>query len=268
MQNNDGAWRAALAGVVRAHGAPNFRDLGGRATADGRVVAPGRLYRTSAPHRLDARGAAALGALGPAVLIDLRAPAEAAATGPGRASAALTVVSHPVGLADDGAPGDLATPLLERYRQYLARPAPIVAALRDLARIAPIPVVVSCFFGKDRTGVVIALALAALGVTRTEIVADYAASAGPTAQLIAELARDPVYAAALASTPPERLRAPATVMATLLDHLDAGGGVTAWLDDAGLAARGRARLADALLVAPPRADLDDPRGHRGDLGAM
>ncbi len=257
--------RGALAGVVRAHGAPNFRDLGGRHTCDGRVVAPGRLFRTSALHRLDARGAAALGDLGPVALIDLRDPAEAAATGPAPTRAVRRVVSHPVG---QGAAGDLATPLLERYRQYLAHPAPIVAALGDLAAIAPAPVAVSCFFGKDRTGVVIALALSALGVARAEIVADYAASQRPTARLVAELARDPVYAAALARTPPERLDAPAALLEALLDDLDAGGGVAAWLGDAGLATSDLASLADGLLVAPRPGDLDDPRGHRGDLRPM
>ena len=32
----------------------NLRDLGGTATADGRVVAPGRLYRGASMHRLEA----------------------------------------------------------------------------------------------------------------------------------------------------------------------------------------------------------------------
>ncbi len=239
---------AALAAVVRAHGAPNFRDLGGLAAGDGRVVAPGRLYRTSALHLLDQRGAAALADLGLATWIDLRSPAEAAATGRGHVGDAL--VRRPRTLGGDVDATTWTLPLGARYAQYLEDEASVVAALRDLVEPGAVPAVVGCFFGKDRTGVLVALVLEALGVARQAVLADYAASAEPTARFVARLARDPIEAAALAAAPPERLEARAATLAGLLADLDATGGVLAYLARAGFGKGEVARLRGALLVTP------------------
>ncbi len=248
MPESNPTRRAALADVVRAHGAPNFRDLGGLATGDGRVVAPGRLYRTSALHLLDEQGAAALADLGLATWIDLRSPAEAAATGRGHVSGAL--VRRPRTLGGDVDATTWTLPLPARYAQYLEDRASVVAALGDLAEPGAVPAVVGCFFGKDRTGVLIALVLEALGVAREAVLADYAASAEPTARFVARLTRDPVEAAALAAAPPERLTARAATLAGLLAGLDAEGGVVAYLARAGFGSGEVARLRDALLAVP------------------
>ncbi|MFF5235304.1 tyrosine-protein phosphatase [Dactylosporangium sp. NPDC000521] len=52
----------------------------------------------------------------------------------------------------------------------------LAAALRVIARSGPTPVIVHCTSGKDRTGLVVALALSLVGVDRATVVADYAAT--------------------------------------------------------------------------------------------
>jgi protein-tyrosine phosphatase len=50
----------------------------------------------------------------------------------------------------------------------------VVSAIREISTAGDRAVVVHCTAGKDRTGVVTALALLAVGVDRDEVVADYA----------------------------------------------------------------------------------------------
>src|SRR5205814_109785 len=52
------------------------------------------------------------------------------------------------------------------------------------------PLVMHCFAGKDRTGVLTALALTLLGVPDSEIMADYAASEAAQARIGTEIVRD------------------------------------------------------------------------------
>ena len=62
------------------------------------------------------------------------------------------------------------------YLAYLRhRPDSVVEAVRTMAAPGG-AVLVHCAAGKDRTGVVVALALAAAGVSRGAVVADYVAT--------------------------------------------------------------------------------------------
>ena len=163
-------------------------------------------------------------------VIDLRSPGEVAAEGPGpltrlpdvrhayhpgagRAAAAATDAAAGTGAgtgpaADalavrrEGAlaryPGDAMT---GHYLGYLEhRPAEVVAALRAVAQ-APGAALVHCAAGKDRTGVVVALALSAVGVRRDAIVADYAASGERVDAILARLRSSSTYAADINSRP-------------------------------------------------------------------
>ena len=62
-------------------------------------------------------------------------------------------------------------------------------------------VVVHCAAGKDRTGVVVALALSAAGVSREAIVADYVATGDRLEAVLARLLASPTYAADLDGKP-------------------------------------------------------------------
>jgi protein-tyrosine phosphatase len=67
--------------------------------------------------------------------------------------------------------------VVQAYLSYMtARPDSIVASIRTIAN-ARGAVLVHCAAGKDRTGVVVALALDAAGVDRNAIVKDYLATA-------------------------------------------------------------------------------------------
>lgn len=74
------------------------------------------------------------------------------------------------------------------YRGGVERNAgPIVAGLVALAEAPPGGVVVHCLAGRDRTGMHVALALGAVGVTPAEIVADHTRTGGSTEPILAML---------------------------------------------------------------------------------
>ena len=69
--------------------------------------------------------------------------------------------------------------LVGMYRRILdERGAHLVEVVRAVIEPEGMPVAIGCAAGKDRTGVAIAIILAALGVPRELVVADYAMSAG------------------------------------------------------------------------------------------
>ena len=95
-----------------------------------------------------------------------------------------------------------------------------VAGVRGILRSQP--VLVHCTVGKDRTGVTVAIALAAAGVDREAVIADYART---EALLPAE--RNARVVAGIRSMHPENVhvealatRSPAPVMRALLERLD------------------------------------------------
>ena len=241
---------------VALNGIFNVRDVGGLATSNGRRVARGRLLRAAALHDASERDVATLHAWGVTLNIDLRDPAEIAFTGRGRLeSAEIDFVNHSLSFdrlmqraADPNAP---LAPLATRYLDYLEQgPSAIVAAVEEIAVASNHAVLVNCFFGKDRTGVLIALVLEALGVERDAVVADYARSAAPVAAMVARLASDPVYAETIARTDPSRFAADPRTMVDFLETLDRrDGGALGWLRNAGLADETADRLRAALLEA-------------------
>jgi protein-tyrosine phosphatase len=128
------------------------------------------------------------------VVLDLRTDAEVQLEGPGPMAAEPAVrIEHrslypasggnsdldtdtvkPWRVGGDGFPDE--SPVVRAYMSYLdRRPDSVVGSLRTIAR-ANGAVLVHCAAGKDRTGVVVALALDAGGVDREAIVADYLAT--------------------------------------------------------------------------------------------
>ncbi|HUZ52857.1 MAG TPA: tyrosine-protein phosphatase [Streptosporangiaceae bacterium] len=179
---------AGLAGLIQVIGAAprrhlpvpgtlNFRDAGGYPTADGRVTAWRRLFRSDGLHRLGRGAARKLGTLDLRTVLDLRTRAETQiAPSPVddlAAGGALTLHISLTGDNLDALPPDLA----EIYDFIVdQRGTAIAAAIRALARPGGLPGLVHCTAGKDRTGIVVAFALAAVGVPDQIIAADYALS--------------------------------------------------------------------------------------------
>jgi protein-tyrosine phosphatase len=90
--------------------------------------------------------------------------------------------------------------------------------------------IVHCAAGKDRTGVVTALALAEVGVTREAIVDDYALTAERIDAILARLRASRTYADDLSNQPVDKHRPRAATMQRLLDTLDESyGGAPGWL---------------------------------------
>lgn len=160
--------RIAVAGTF------NFRDVGGYA-ASGGVVSSGKLYRSDALSKIGPAGKAELQQLGVHVVVDLRDDNEAATMPDDLAGTSIKEVRLPV-FEGSGASQSIAGMSLEAlYEKILNQHADVVvAALRTIATNREGAVLVHCTAGKDRTGIVIALALLAVGVSRDVVLADYA----------------------------------------------------------------------------------------------
>ena len=96
---------------------------------------------------------------------------------------------------------------------------------------------VHCAAGKDRTGVVVALALTVAGVPAQAVVADYAATGERTEAIVARLRRSRLYARDIDSKPADLHRPLPETMTAFLEQMDARyGGVVPWLTDHGFGA--------------------------------
>ena len=147
--------------TITLDGAYNARTLG--SSPDAWIV------RSAALDTLTDAGAAAINALELALVIDLREQSER-----GIVLHGAPVLHNPIFCAVDGPP--LSGTLEEVYENLLlTRGAELTRAVAAIAD-ADGPVLVHCTAGKDRTGLVVALALLAAGVPRHTVISDYARS--------------------------------------------------------------------------------------------
>lgn len=150
----------------------NVRDVGGLPTAGGGQTRAGVLIRADGLFRLTPAGVAAVRAAGVARFIDLRWSRECEQD---PSPFAGEPVHHHVPLLADPigyeVPHDTYGPMLDHHGDRIA------AAFRVLANAPPGgPAVVYCNGGRDRTGGLVALALAVAGVLPEAIVDDYGLS--------------------------------------------------------------------------------------------
>ena len=261
MQTGSVAW-------IRLENAVNARDLGELPIEGGGRIQPRRLLRSDNLQDLSPADISRLvDELGLTTVIDLRSTSEVKQEGPGPLTSVdavrivnLSVIPETLGNTDAAAEAlamnrqraaerDGVADLMQSfYLGYLEdRPESIVTALREIAA-APGAALVHCAAGKDRTGTVVAMALAVAGVPRDVVVADYVVT-GERIELILERLRStPTYADDLADSPTENHRPRAETMAGFLEHLDAGyGGVLGWLAEHGFGAEDVQLLRDKLL---------------------
>lgn len=259
---------------IELYGADNVRDVGGLPTGDGRRVRPGRLIRSDSLQDLTAADVRHLvDDLRVRAVADLRTGVEVAGEGPGPMSREplvriehLSLFPEPEDVqVSDSDDGPVVLPWQQReqtltdderrrgvsgvYLRYLDdRADSVLAALRLVAGTDG-ATIVHCAAGKDRTGVVVALALAEVGVTREAIVEDYALSAERVHAIIARLVSRRTYATDLVKDESiDKHKPKPATMDRLFQALDEHhGGAAAWLRAHGWTEQDAAALRRKLL---------------------
>jgi protein-tyrosine phosphatase len=247
---------------ISLEGACNVRDLGGLPTVDGRRTRTGVLLRADNLQDLSGSDVSGLLAAGLGTVLDLRTTAEVEITGAGPLR--TTAVKHlNLDLVPHGFDGREA--LVERaiphedagehamdhfYIDYVHHaPDSVATALRTLADPRSGLVVVHCAAGKDRTGVVVALALSLVGVRRDAVVADYARSAERISDIRARLLATDLYAEGMKNRTLDSMTPHADNMERFLDRVDAEyGGVHGLAMTVGVDEETVARLSRRLLA--------------------
>jgi protein tyrosine/serine phosphatase len=142
------------------------------------------------------------------------------------------------------------TPVVRAYMSYLRRrPDSVVASVQAIAN-AERSVLVHCAAGKDRTGVVVAIALEAAGVSREWIAHDYMASRERIEAIFARLISSQTYRAEFEGDDPQRHAPVEGTIERVLDLVDERfGGAVAWLSEHGLSDVDLERLRDRLSPA-------------------
>lgn len=164
----------------------NARDIGGFPLAGGGETRWRAVVRTDNHFFLTVQGQEALRAYGISTIVDLRMPHElevnpnpfAARQGEPEAPRYLHHTIMDQEDQDARAALDAADSMLAEYIIIIERNKPrIAAAMKAVASgLERGGVVVHCFGGKDRTGIIVALLLSLVGVPRHLIVEDYALS--------------------------------------------------------------------------------------------
>lgn len=159
-------------------GCLNARDLGGLPTEGGRRIRSGALIRSDSPHWLTEQGCVALRSSGVRRILDLRSTEEAELDPSPFVGEAVYRLVPMIDPDREHERDPAAQSHAALYVDSLRRNGERIGA--GLAVIADAPdgaVLVHCHAGKDRTGIVIALALRLAGVATEVIAADYALSA-------------------------------------------------------------------------------------------
>ncbi|MEE8400392.1 MAG: tyrosine-protein phosphatase [Desulfobacterales bacterium] len=167
-------------------GAQNVRDLGGYATADGRITRWRRFVRSDGMHLLTKEDQEKLVAYGIGTVIDLRMTVEVEKL-PNVFTDSKDVQFHHLNLMADLKKGEFqkapestepADRFAHMYRQFLSGCQNSIAEImRTLADARDHACIYHCAGGKDRTGVISALLLGVAGVPEKTIAEDYALTA-------------------------------------------------------------------------------------------
>lgn len=239
----------------------NLRDFGGYATADGRRVKSGMLYRSGTMFLLTGEDEAHLAALGIATICDFRRSDERRQEptrwhgegteywsrdyhdSTGTLSAMITEATI--------SPARIREFMIELYRDIPTDHAPAYRAMFDRLASGQVPLLINCAAGKDRTGVGAALILNLLGVPRETIVADYLLT--NQADFGRLLSRKGTTLARFAHLPAETIRPVLAAEPAYLDAMFAKldrshGGIDGYLADViGVDADARERIRSHLL---------------------
>ena len=167
-------------------GTPNFRDFGGYAAKDGRRVRWGKLFRSGQLSNLTDNDLQYMESLDVKLVCDFRRDEERErdpSVFPN--SAQPDIIGLPIdpgsttGFVDNIARGDLSAEDMASFmcdinREFALDQAPVYKTMfAHILKLDSGASLVHCAAGKDRTGFAVAVVLAALGVARDTIMADY-----------------------------------------------------------------------------------------------
>ena len=235
----------------------NFRDLGGYLTSDGRWTRWRRLFRSDHLALLSDGDCQRMERdLGIMTVLDLRDTETVAARGPARLGARC--VNVPL-LSDD---------VVAQYGQKIAESSPrtfmrhtrddataeaVAAVFALLADESSYPLVFHCLGGKDRTGLVAALVLGALGVSDEDIVRDYAMTGPNMARIIErmrKLGRLPTDGSFTKEIPRSFFETPPAAMESLLHEIrEQHSSIRGYVTSCGVDAATLGGLEHALLTS-------------------
>lgn len=222
----DGSAVVAAERRVPFSGITNLRDLGGYATVTGGVTRWGMVFRADALHKLSSEDLDAFSQLGVTTVYDLRGDVERDEFPGPVPSLHVPIVGRPRDVEPPPPPLEMSTRdgeemLRDMYVGALTHSAAEIGAIvRGLADPTRTPAVFHCHGGKDRTGVVAAVLLLALGVDRDTVLDDYEAT---SLYRLPEHQRDSLANILQTGIPPEAAAAvlgtPRWAMAEAVDQL-------------------------------------------------
>jgi protein-tyrosine phosphatase len=231
----------------------NYRDVGGLRTAAGAKVRSGVLLRSAHLCQLGSDGHATLLELGVASVHDLRGPREIDHLGadvlPEQVRLHLTPFDPRIGERPphEVVDRDGRRELLEVYAAFPGMPqagTAITAIAESIVR-GDGAVLVHCAAGKDRTGWAIATLLRAVGVTESDMLADYLLSNGAIEALRADVHRN---SGGQVTLPPDLLGATVDYLTAATDSMQAlHGDLDGYLAAIGMTDALRSRLQERLL---------------------
>ena len=242
-------------------GITNLRDLGGYRGAGGRAVRWAQVFRADALHKLTDADLERFGELGIRTIFDLRSDVERTDFPNPFESTHVSIVGHDQQVIRSTS----ITPTSEVDGEQLLHDlytGSLVHSASDIGGILTAiaddehrPVLFHCHAGKDRTGVVAAVLLLALGVDRETVLDDYQAT---SRYRLREHQEDSVERMLANGMAPEvvagMLGTPRWTMAAAIDAIDAEhGGIDALLTGpGGMTAASLAALRDSLLEPVPQ----------------
>lgn len=179
-----GVWTAER--LLPLEGGRNFRDIGGYATADGRHVKWGRVFRSGSMASLTPADYRYLDGLGIRTVCDLRTNGErthepnawAKAAGIGYWTRDYEKSGGDLGklVSPDTTAARMKQAMVAMYRRLPEEQADGYREIFRQLAAGDVPLAFNCSAGKDRAGTAAALILSALGVPDETVFADYALS--------------------------------------------------------------------------------------------
>jgi protein tyrosine/serine phosphatase len=219
-------------------GADNVRDLGGLPTVDGRRTRRGRLFRGELiPALVEADVEILVAKVGLRSVVDLRTRGEVRHHAGTWLEHDVAWIHCPFRVSGFGPVPGPGADYVAAYLGFLAAdPRPVLLAAGTLMNPGSHPALFHCAAGKDRTGVLSALLLDVLGVSRQAIGEDYALTSRALAQVLERLAGLEPYRDNLRGADAADHEARAETMIDFLQQLDdRHGGAEAWFRAQGMA---------------------------------